>query len=75
MSTIKNALFMVPLFGMNVTGWIAMFLNEENIKNTEKMYGKVIRRCVLYKGGSGIASNDIEYKNVEEFLKGIDSYS
>lgn len=44
-------------------------LNEDNIANTEKMYGKVIRRCVLYKGGSGIASNGIEYKNVEEFLK------
>ena len=46
-------------------------LNEANITNTEKMYGKVIRRCVLYKGGSGIASNGIEYKNVEEFLKGL----
>lgn len=44
-------------------------LNEDNIANTEKMYGKVTRRCVLYKGGSGIASNGIEYKNVEEFLK------
>ena len=46
-------------------------LNEDNIANTEKMYGKVIRRCVLYKGGSGIASNGIEYKNVEEFLNEI----
>lgn len=44
-------------------------LNEDNIISTEKIYGKVIRRCVLYKGGSGIASNGIEYKNVEEFLK------
>ena len=46
-------------------------LNEDNIANTEKIYGKVTRRCVLYKGGSGIASNGIEYKNVEEFLKEI----
>ena len=46
-------------------------LNEDNIVSTEKIYGKVIRRCVLYKGGSGIASNGIEYKNVEEFLKEI----
>ena len=44
-------------------------LNEDNIAKTEQMYGKVIRRCVLYKGESGIASNGIEYKNVEEFLK------
>lgn len=46
-------------------------LNEDNIVSTERIYGKVIRRCVLYKGGSGIASNGIEYKNVEEFLKEI----
>ena len=46
-------------------------LNEDNIANTEKIYGKVTRRCVLYKGGSGIASNGIEYKNVEEFLNEI----
>lgn len=44
-------------------------LNEDNISKTEQMYGKVIRRCVLYKGESGTASNGIEYKNVEEFLR------
>lgn len=46
-------------------------LNEDNLVKTEKMYGKITRRCVLYKGESGIASNGIEYKNVEEFLKKI----
>lgn len=44
-------------------------LNEDNISKTEQMYGKVIRRCVLYKGESGTTSNGIEYKNVEEFLR------
>ena len=43
-------------------------LNEDNIAKTEKMYGKIIRRCVLYKGESGMASNGIEYKNVAEYL-------
>lgn len=43
-------------------------LDEGNISKTEQMYGKVVRKCVLYKGESGIASNGIEYKNVEEFL-------
>ena len=46
-------------------------LNEDNIAKTEKMYGKIIRRCVLYKGESGMASNGIEYKNVAEYLKEI----
>jgi len=44
-------------------------LNEENIAKTEQKYGKVVRRCILYKGESGIDSNGIEYKNLEEFLK------
>lgn len=44
-------------------------LNEDNISKIEQKYGKVVRRCVLYKGESGVASNGIEYKNVEEFLK------
>lgn len=44
-------------------------LNEDNILKVEQKFGKVVRRCVLYKGESGIASNGIEYKNVEEFLK------
>lgn len=48
-------------------------LNEDNIAKTEKMYGKVIRRCVLYKGESGILPNGIEYKNVEEFLSELAS--
>lgn len=43
-------------------------LNEDNILKVEQKFGKVVRRCVLYKGGSGIASNGIEYKNVEEYL-------
>lgn len=44
-------------------------LNEDNIASVEHKFGKVVRKCVLYEGESGIASNGIEYKNVEEFLK------
>ena len=44
-------------------------LDSDNLSKTEHRYGKITRRCVLYKGQSGIASNGIEYKNVEEFLK------
>lgn len=46
-------------------------LEDIVLLDTKRRYGKVTRRCVLYKGGSGIASNGIEYKNVEEFLKEI----
>ena len=43
--------------------------NEDKINLTENQFGKVIRRCVLYRGKSQILENGIEYKNVEEFLK------
>lgn len=43
--------------------------NEEKIVLTEAQFGKVVRKCVLYRGESQVLENGIEYKNVEEFLK------
>ena len=45
--------------------------NEEKIELTEAQFGKVVRKCVLYRGESQVLENGIEYKNVEEFLKGL----
>ena len=45
--------------------------NEEKISLTEAQFGKVVRKCVLYRGESQMLENGVEYKNVEEFLKGI----
>ena len=44
--------------------------NEEKISLTEAQFGKVVRKCVLYRGESQELENGVEYKNVEEFLKG-----
>ena len=43
--------------------------DEEKIALTEAQFGKVVRKCVLYRGESQMLENGIEYKNVEEFLK------
>ena len=43
--------------------------NEEKIELTEAQFGKVVRKCVLYRGESQVLENGVEYKNVEEFLK------
>lgn len=43
--------------------------NEEKIVLTEAQFGKVVRKCVLYRGESKVLENGVEYKNVEEFLK------
>ena len=45
--------------------------NEEKIELTEAQFGKVVRKCVLYRGESQVLENGVEYKNVEEFLKGL----
>ena len=45
--------------------------DEEKISLTEAQFGKVVRRCVLYRGKSEMLENGVEYKNVEEFLKGL----
>ena len=45
--------------------------NEEKITLTEAQFGKVVRKCVLYRGESLMLENGVEYKNVEEFLKGL----
>lgn len=43
--------------------------DEEKIALTEAQFGKVVRRCVIYRGESQMLENGVEYKNVEEFLK------
>ncbi len=45
--------------------------DEEKIYLTEAQFGKVVRKCVLYRGESEMLENGVEYKNVEEFLKGL----
>ena len=45
--------------------------NEEKIALTEAQFGKNVRKCVLYRGESKVLENGVEYKNVEEYLKGI----
>ena len=42
-------------------------IEEEKLEQTEFRYGKITRRCVIYSGESRI-ENNIEYKNVEEYL-------
>lgn len=45
--------------------------DEEKISLTEAQFGKVVRKCVLYRGESEMLDNGVDYKNVEEFLKGL----
>lgn len=43
-------------------------INEDFVQATEKRFGQITKRCVLYRGKTYTEENGIEYKNVEEYL-------
>ena len=45
--------------------------DEEKIRLTEKRFGEVKNRCVLYRGANAENEDGIIYKNVAEYLKGL----
>lgn len=44
-------------------------INKEKLELTEKIYGTIVSRTILYKGDNYTEENGIKYKNVEEYLK------
>lgn len=48
-------------------------INEEKIELTEKRFGKITKKCVLYRGETMQSENDVLYKNVEEYLNELAS--
>lgn len=43
--------------------------DEEKCRQTERRFGKIMKRCVLYKGIDYETEDGIVYQNVEEYLK------
>ena len=43
--------------------------DEKQCGLVEQQYGKITKKCVIYRGESCILENGIEYVNVEEYLK------
>lgn len=43
-------------------------INGDKIELTEKRFGKITKKCVLYRGETMQSENDVMYKNVEEYL-------
>ena len=46
-------------------------IDEEKLNQTSKRFGKISKRCVLYRGEDTVLENGIEYRNVEAYLKGL----
>jgi hypothetical protein len=46
-------------------------INEDKIELTEKRFGKITKKCVLYRGETMQSENDVMYKNVEEYLNNL----
>lgn len=45
--------------------------DEEQCGLVEQQYGKITRKCVIYRGPSCVLENGVEYLNVEEYLKSL----
>ncbi len=46
-------------------------VDEEKLQQTEKRFGSIKKRCVLYRGEETALDNGIQYRNVEKYLKGL----
>ena len=44
-------------------------IDEEKLNQTSKRFGKISKRCVLYRGEDTVLENGIEDRNVEAYLK------
>ena len=46
-------------------------IDEEKLNQTSKRFGRITKRCVLYRGEDTVLENGIEYQNVEKYLKNL----
>lgn len=46
-------------------------VDEEKLNQTSKRFGRITKRCVLYRGEDTVLENGIEYQNVEKYLKNL----
>ena len=47
-------------------------LEDEHLcEQTERRFGKIVRKAVIYRGENTALENDIEYINAEEFLENL----
>lgn len=46
-------------------------LDEECLQATERRFGAIVKRCVIYRGADAVLDNGIEYRNVEGYLKAL----
>ena len=46
-------------------------MDDEKIRLTEEKFGRVTKKCVLYRGEDFTGEDGIEYRNVEEYLSSL----
>ena len=54
-----------------VPGQYRILEDAKQCRRVEQQYGRMTRKCVIYRGESHTAENGIEYLNVEEYLKNL----
>ena len=53
-----------------VPGQYRNWVDEKKCRETEFQFGQIIRKCVIYRGENR-REGEVEYLNVEEYLKGL----
>lgn len=53
-----------------VPGQYRNLVDEKKCRETEFLFGQIIRKCVIYRGENR-REGEVEYLNVEEYLKGL----
>lgn len=61
-------IYEIKYSNINTPEQYRFLIDKEKQDKTEFKYGKVIKRCVLYRGKS-LKDNNIEYINIEKYLK------
>ena len=46
-------------------------IDLEYLRETERKFGPITKRCVIYRGSSVELDNGVAYVNVEDYLKAL----
>ena len=67
----KCGIYEIKHSGQAVPEQYRHLMDPEKCHQTERRFGEIAQRCVLYRGAELQMENDVRYQNVETFLKDI----
>ena len=53
------------------SGGVVFWFDPEKLTETERKYGRITKRAVIYRGSAYLEENGVEYINVESYLNSL----